>query len=185
MQENVWFCQNRTEKLVLPKSGILKIRQVFSSKFDDGNRHFWSFFGSKLRPPRKGPSRTLAKCFVLYHLGDLIRPPPFFHHFLHFSCFLSVSPFFSSDHDFASGLCKTYNFWKRVPQVPFLLLSSLWQNCHYYIRKTYNSSIFSTFFIICLFSGMMSFTKARITILKKKSQNGHQTNTQIPILLLR
>ena len=46
-----------------------------------------SFLGSS------GSVVVLSECFVLKHLGTPIRPRPFFHHFLHFSCFLFVSLF--------------------------------------------------------------------------------------------
>ena len=43
MQQNVCCCQSRSEKPLSLKSRILKIRMVFSSKFDDGKRLFRSF----------------------------------------------------------------------------------------------------------------------------------------------
>ena len=52
IQQNVLFCQSRSEKPLLLKSRILKILQVFSSFFEDRKRLFGSVFDSKLTSPR-------------------------------------------------------------------------------------------------------------------------------------
>ena len=74
LQQNVWFCQSRSEKPLVLKSRILKILRGVSSFFDDRKRQIASMFDFKLTSPRKGPFWTLAKCFVLYHFGDLGGP---------------------------------------------------------------------------------------------------------------
>ena len=99
IQQNLLFCQSRSEKPLLLKSRILKILQVLLSFIEDGKRLFGSFFDSKLTSSRKGPFCTFAKCFVLYHFGDdcgalwIFRPFDtffnFFYLFLRFSLFLS------------------------------------------------------------------------------------------------
>ena len=52
IQQNLSFCQSRSEKPLLLKSRILKIRQGFSSIFEDRKRLFGSVFDSKLTSPR-------------------------------------------------------------------------------------------------------------------------------------
>ena len=52
IQQNLSFCQSRSEKPLLLKSRILKIRQAFSSFFEDRKRLFGSVFDSKLTSPR-------------------------------------------------------------------------------------------------------------------------------------
>ena len=74
IQQNAWFCSSRSQTPLLLESRILKIRQVFISFFEDRKRHFWFVFDYKPRSPRKGPSRTRAKCFVWYNFGDHSGP---------------------------------------------------------------------------------------------------------------
>ena len=97
VQQNVWFCQNRSEKSLLLKTRILKILQGFSLFFEDRKRHFWSIFDQKLTSHRKGPFRTFSKPFVLWDLGDdsgFYAPlTPFFICFDFFYLFLFLSPF--------------------------------------------------------------------------------------------
>ena len=52
IQQNLSFCQSRSEKPLLLKSRILKIRRGFSSFFEDRKRLFGSVFDSKLTSPR-------------------------------------------------------------------------------------------------------------------------------------
>ena len=70
MQQNVCFCQNRSEKSLFMKTRILNFIQGFSSKFEDRKRHFSLNFDQKLTSPRKGQFGTFAKPFVLWDLGD-------------------------------------------------------------------------------------------------------------------
>ena len=70
MQQNVCFCQNRSEKSLFMKTRILNFIQGFSSKNEDRKRHFSLNFDQKLASPWKGPLGTFAKPFVLWDLGD-------------------------------------------------------------------------------------------------------------------
>ena len=113
IQQNVLFCQSRSEKPLLLKSRILKILRGFSSFFEDRNRLFESVFDPKLTSPRKGPFCTLAKCFALYHFGDhsgfyalLTR---FLNFFFTFSIFFFFSPFLCHRQKCVPRLRKTYN----------------------------------------------------------------------------
>ena len=54
IQQNLSFCQSRSEKPLLLKSRILKIRQGFSI-FEDRKRLFGSVFAFKLTSPRSRP----------------------------------------------------------------------------------------------------------------------------------
>ena len=99
MQQNVCFCQNRSEKSLFIKTRILNFIRVFSSKFEDRKRHFSSNFDQKLTSPRKGPFGTFAKPFVLWDLGDGSGPYAphdtffdFFYLFLSFSIFSFFIP---------------------------------------------------------------------------------------------
>ena len=86
--KHMFLLKSVTKPLPL-KSRILKILLVFSACFEDRKRLFGSVFDSKLTQPRKGPSCTLAKCFVLYHLGTPFCPP------LSFSSFFTIFMIFS------------------------------------------------------------------------------------------
>ena len=109
IQQNLSFCQSRSEKTLLLKSRILKIRQAFSSFFEDRKRLFGSVFDSKLASPRKGPFCTLAKCFVLYHFGDHSGFYARLRLFCAFSIFFSFSLFLHRRQKCVPRLGKTYN----------------------------------------------------------------------------
>ena len=89
IQQKLSFWQSRSEQSLLLKSRILKIVQVLLLLLEDRKRLFGASFDSKLTSPRRGSFRTLAKCFVLYHLGDHSGPKG---PFLDFTSFLI--PFF-------------------------------------------------------------------------------------------
>ena len=114
MQQNISFCKILSEKPLRHKSRILKIRQGFSSLFEDRKRLFGSFFDSKRAPPRKGPSGTLAKCFVLYHLGDRSGFYPFLTLFFTFSSFFCFSIFLCRRQKCVPRLRKTYISLKKL-----------------------------------------------------------------------
>ena len=109
IQQNVLFCQSRSQQPLLPKSRILKILPVFLSFFEDRKRLFASFFDSKLTSPRKGPFCTLAKCFVLYHFGDHSGFYALLTLFSTFSIFFSFSLFLCRRQKCVPRLRKTYN----------------------------------------------------------------------------
>ena len=119
MQQNIAFCKIWSEKPMRQKNGILKILRGFSSIFEDRKRLFRSFFDSKRASPPKGTSGTLAKCFVLYHLGDRCGFYPFLTLFFTFSVFFSFSLFFRRRQKCVPRLRKTYISLKKL----FLLIS--------------------------------------------------------------
>ena len=112
MQQNVWFCQNRSEKSLFIKTRILNFILVFSSFFADRKRYFWLNFDQKLTSPRKGPFRTFAKPFVLWHLGDdsgLYGPLTQFVTFFVFFCLFLFLYLFCPLQKCVPRLRKTYN----------------------------------------------------------------------------
>ena len=95
IQQNLSFCQSRSEKPLLLKSRILKIRQGFSSIFEDRKRLFGSVFDSKPASPRSRPvgyPRQML-CFVplwgpswILCLFDTFFTFSFFFYFFLFLC---------------------------------------------------------------------------------------------------
>ena len=109
MQQNVCFCQNRSEKSLFMKTRILNFIQGFSSKFEDRKRHFSSNFDQKLTSPRKGPFGTFAKPFVLWDLGDDSGLQAILTLFKTFLIFFSFFCFLRRRHKCVPRLGKTYN----------------------------------------------------------------------------
>ena len=109
MQQNVCFCQNRSEKSLFMKTRILNFIQVFSSKFEDRKRHFSSNFDQKLTSPWKGQFGTFAKPFVLWDLGDDSGLQAILTRFFIFFHFFPFFFFLRRRHKCVPRLGKTYN----------------------------------------------------------------------------
>ena len=192
IQQNLSFCQSRSEKPLLLKSRILKIRRGFSSIFEDRKRLFGSVFVSKPASPRSRPvgyPRQML-CFV-----PLWGPNGAMSDFDDFFDFLHPFSLFS---DFGVSGTNVSLAWEKRTSVKNLhrkwhfslsgLLGPLLENYAFGIRNTHircSEPFFFTFLLMSFLTEIMSFTSAGIRFLKTTPQNCWKSDVEITNRVLR